>query len=588
MNQVPDNDLPISNTVPPEDLPNQGSTPLDVASNIQLPGILGYGENIVKDIAGNVAGTAESLKTGLYDIPKAVGILPQEVSHSIVTGEPLNTSLGNITRQGVSGMAQGIEDFSQHPIDTMLKHPVSTALAIKGATDLGDSILPDNAPLISGKLLEKAANIPDKATELKGYNEPTPSQSEIDSAIQKVRDTVKNVWKEHGNVLNKAREDAGIPTSEDEVADSIRKYGNEFGLDLGKPLQLPDNLKMNAPITGDEPIQPFVKGDVVPLKSTVHGMPDLNVKYNGPMMNPPSSEFAKQMGYTPEQLKAFSEPMFNLDKDIPAHAGDVPHPANSTLAKTTLESHGYQVPEGMQKLQVPESMPMPYTIGEHDTPQDLVTEINRFKSNTPYIAPQDQIKAAEYFKDQIVQQGVFKTDTAKGRTMGVLKSQFRDLSDITTQNSPALQEAKSKMSGLYDTMDNINDKLSAGPGQAESYLRRLFTSKSSAIKDDLRALAKIEQLSGQPVLTNLFKKFAGEAYGQSLGQSVHTVFQAPYAALTSPKYIMTPLQRFGPSILKAPLAGISGAGLAATKGFPISSQNNNLSELQSLKDKLNQ
>src|SRR5207248_106957 len=91
------------------------------------------------------------------------------------------------------------------------------------------------------------ASLPERAIELGGAHEPTPKPLEIETAVKNVQKTIKDVWNEHGNILNKANNEAGLPASKSEIAASNRKYGNPFGLDLNKALELPDNYKKMAP-----------------------------------------------------------------------------------------------------------------------------------------------------------------------------------------------------------------------------------------------------------------------------------------------------------------------------------------------------
>jgi hypothetical protein len=333
---------------------------------------------------------------------------------------------------------------------------------------------------------------------------------------------------------------------------------------------MPENFAKQAPEMEAAPIKPLQKGDEVTL--THPTQPPIKATYRAP------STFVDA---TPEQM----DPIFDLKQPVKNPNANWSHPVDSTLSQSTLESYGYKIPQGMPQMEAPKTMAMPYTIGEHDTPQQLMTEINRFKQNLPYITKTDQAKTASYLQDQIVQQGVFKQDIAKGRTFGVLKSQYGDLGNVISNSSDNLAAAKAKMGDLYDTMKSVNKKLSGEKGSAESYLRRLFTSKSPAVKDDLKALTKLDTLAGSNTVETLFKKFAGESYGQFLGESVHTIFQAPYALLTSPKLAMTPIMKFGPAALKTAKFGAIGA---TEKGFtPAQINPDNGSALQSVGDRLN-
>jgi hypothetical protein len=413
---------------------------------------------------------------------------------------------------------------------------------------MGEKILPDAVKEGIPGLLRKAASIPEKATELEGYNQPIPTQAEIETGVKNVQDMVGKVWKEHGDLLNKANAEAGLPASKAEIAESNRKFGNPFGLDLNKPLAQPKNLTQMAPemeegIAG--PVHP--DGTQVFLKGTMGG--GISPNTGQPL---PKTNIWGVRNSDPNVLKA--------------QFGDV---SPGSVPENVLKEKGYQLP-GQTNL-----TNMPYKIGAHDTAEQLQTEIERFKANLPYIDKKDQVKAASYLQDQIATTpGMDLGGAVKGKTLGVLKSQRNDLAQVISGASDTLASAKSKMGDLYDIMDDVNKKLSAGPGKAESYLRTLFTSKSPAVKDDLKALAKLETLSGQPVLQTLFKKFAGEAYGQSLGQSVHTIFQAPYAALTSPRGVIGPALRYGPGVAK---------GL---KFGAIGGVESNMSNLQSVGDRL--
>lgn len=463
-------------------------------------GVVDPYKDAVSDAWKNIAGMTGGAIVNATKLGGEALAAPAELAQGIAKNDVQMPTVLKDTQTQTDAMAEGAKDFASHPIDSIAKHPVSTGLAIAalaGPESIISKILPETEASSSAKFLKQVANMPERATQYEGYKQPIPTQDELAGAIQKVQSAVKSVWQEHGDLLNKAKKGAGIPSTEDEIVDSVRKYGNNFGLDLNKPLELPENMKHNSS----------------PMEEDT-------------------------LGATSKDQNVSGEPM----------------------------------PKELQK-------PMAYKLGDHDTPQQLMTEVNRFKSNLPYISKADQAKAASYLQDQIVQQGVFKTDTAKGSTMGVLKSQYRDLKDVIVGSSDNLQAAKGKMADLYNTMEDISNKISEGPGSAEAYLRRLFKSQDPSTKDDLKALTKIEVLSGKPVLTELFKKFAGEAYGKALGQNVHSITQLPYAAATSPKYVLKPLAK----VAKLPKLAASGLGV----GFNLRQSNpQSNSILQSTLDKM--
>jgi hypothetical protein len=120
-----------------------------------------------------------------------------------------------------------------------------------------------------------------------------------------------------------------------------------------------------AGATTNDVVTPAV-GDTVSLRSTTPGMPDLNVKYNGPMMK-------DSPGLSPELKEMAKQPMFNLDKDVPAHAGDVMHPTNSTVAKSTLEARGYRFPNSYAKG----GMAFPHvTFLENESPAQVKKDVH--------------------------------------------------------------------------------------------------------------------------------------------------------------------------------------------------------------------
>lgn len=545
----------------PENTTQQSSTPSvgDYVKNTVLPDALQQGAGMAK-MAYDVGG----------------GLIPSAMPSMADLQHPVDSITGKVKE-----MAEPVTNFKEYT----KQHPVSQAMNIAGlASGLGGAfkeampnLIPDSVMAKIPDFLNKLTEIPTKATERKGYLEKAPTQNELQTAIQNVRDVASKLQSEIGGALNKTKADAGIPTDKAEMAASVRKYGNLFNLDTSKPLQLPKQYSQNAPEMSPEntPLNPLKIGDEV--TATHPDKPPVKMVYKMPGM-----------------MVGINDPAFDLKEPVPNPNASWSHPIDSTLSKSTLESYGYKVPEGTPAMQAEPSMAMAYKLGDHSKPETLMTEIERFKANQDYIAPKDRIKAASYLQDQI--QSHVDWDKSGDRLQGTLKQQYGDLKQVVHDNSPELQAQKTKMEGLYDAMDGISSKLNAGPGQAEAYLRKLFTSDSPAYKDDLTALAKIDKLAGTNTLDTLFQKFAGEEYGKTLSKGGIKLMKRslPYAigsglfghglvglggeaaegATTSPKVI-------GAIARNAPKIAGGAKGLAAGLQLPFQTP-----QMQSLRDRL--
>lgn len=158
------------------------------------------------------------------------------------------------------------------------------------------------------------------------------------------------------------------------------------------------------------------------------------------------------------------------------------------------------------------------------TPEELASNIAYFKrlSEGGNSDPKLTARVANALQDKVNQ---FVDWQKSGSDIeGVLKQQYKALGDIVTDNAVGLQSAKGDMAKTLDVFNDLKNRL-ADPdksGKAEQFLRNLFTSKSAASKDYLESLAKLEHISGKPVLSDLFKQFAGEAFSKASGNSKGT------------------------------------------------------------------
>ncbi len=86
----------------------------------------------------------------------------------------------------------------------------------------------------------------------------------------------------------------------------------------------------------------------------------------------------------------------------------------------------------------------------------------------------------------------------------------------------AIREAESHYSNARSVFDDLQSKLDE-PGQAENFLQRLFKNPTGKNKDYLNKLATVEQMTGQPVVSNLFDLYKQAAKGISYEELKHPV-----------------------------------------------------------------
>lgn len=420
---------------------------------------------------------------------------------------------------------------------------------------------------------KKLLGISESATKMGGPSLPTPSTEDINSAVDNVIKAHQDVVNSFGQDLNKAKTNAGLPVSEAEKSDSIRLYGNKRNLNIGQPLEMsPDAPKTVNP------------GDTISVSG--NNLPDQTLTYRGPMAQD-SPEALKNLGVSDDLINKMKQPFYDLSTDIPGH------PAKSSLSEEALKAAGYNLPDISKGS-------LGYKITPTTNSEGLNGEVGRFLNNLDYISKNDQIKAASYFQDRI--KSYIPDFSQEGNeTQGLLKSKYQQLKDVINNASPELQQAKSNFAQMKQSLDLVSDKLAPDqPGKTQDFLRRVFTSNTQAANDTRQQLASLEQLSGQPVISDLFKKFAGQEFGQFVGPTGERLVKKslPYAiggtlfghglaslgglgieaAATSPKLIGGLESIVPKSIQAAPIAAEVGQkGLQ----YPFRTP-----QLQSLKDRL--
>lgn len=156
-------------------------------------------------------------------------------------------------------------------------------------------------------------------------------------------------------------------------------------------------------------------------------------------------------------------------------------------------------------------------------------------------------------------------------------------------NGKAIRATEKKFSEMADIYDDLQKKISE-EGKGEDFLRKVFESDAAVYKDWRGKLAHLEQVTGKPLLTDLFKKFAGEEAGKLVGRpyvaglAIGGMFVNPlFASLTltaqSPK-AMTSLAR---GIIKTG-SGLSKAASLSKIPYIAAKQSSRQRELNSLED----
>ncbi len=379
-----------------------------------------------------------------YEIEKQQG-LPKGDSDSNFT------QIGNVAKQALRQTFEGLaspmpgsilttparvvqENAQQTGSEVAQRTQNALGTDLARAAGFGASVLTDptsylGAENVLGKAAIPAAEGPGLLDKLIGLFKRGSSSEEIRGGTQAVTDMVKGAKTKFGEALNEAKSKF-LPTTVEEKADSIRKFGHTFDFDPKSPLKLPDELSQMAPKMGDEIVG-----------ATTH--------------------------------------------DI-AQAGALPEGVSKPIEQTALAQPAYK-------------------LGSHSTPESLITEIERFKKNLDYIAPEDRVKAASYLQDQMSKQGVDFTKP-QGETMGVLKQQYKDLSKVIEGSDPELSGAKAKMREAYQAVGNLERNLKE-PGQAEAFLKRIFSNPTGKNADALAHLKAVEKLTGTETVDELFDKF---------------------------------------------------------------------------------
>lgn len=221
------------------------------------------------------------------------------------------------------------------------------------------------------------------------------------------------------------------------------------------------------------------------------------------------------------------------------------------------------------------------------TPEELAKGIAKFKALQKGGVSDKALngRVADALQNKI--NGMVDWTKSGDEIQGILKQQYKDLGDLVLDASVDLKSAKGEMAKALDVFDDLKTQL-ADPdksGKAEAYLRRLFTSKSAATKDTLESLAKLEHMSGKPVLSDLFKLFAGESYSTLtpngttlLDTGIRTLLGQSPAAIKMLGNVNREAAAMTEKVMKSKLANRAlNVGLVSLKDNP---------DLQSVRDRL--
>lgn len=203
-----------------------------------------------------------------------------------------------------------------------------------------------------------------------------------------------------------------------------------------------------------------------------------------------------------------------------------------------------------------------------DNPNELAKNVAVFKDNAENMAPAIRAKLADYLQNVIASKVDF-SKSGGGRLNGLLKTQYGDLGDIIDNSSKGLSTAKSNMSDILDNIRFVTSKME-DPGQAQAFLKRLYSNPTGKNADYLNALRNIESMTGKETLDDLFNKFSSQS---SLD------LRHPIADTVS-----STLRNAGNTIRAIP-----GASIGPAVSIPGAMPGNklfNISSMQSLRDKL--
>lgn len=133
-----------------------------------------------------------------------------------------------------------------------------------------------------------------------------------------------------------------------------------------------------------------------------------------------------------------------------------------------------------------------------------------------------------------------------------------------------IREAETHFSNAQSVFDDLQSKM-AEPGQAEGFLKRVLTSDNPLYKDYRNKLATLENVTNQPVISNLKDLFQKQAAGITYEELKHPIASMIKSGLPQ-------------GLIKRSAEGVGNLSAAVSRGLQ---QPFNTPQMQSLKDRLN-
>lgn len=512
----------------------QPETPISAGGMNQttIPAMKEAAKQAVGLYGQQIKGSIEEVKNLAQGIPGAAIKGSQFLSGDIASAIPSTEEAKSL----YSNMGQSLLDALKHPLDTLSKNKLGVASMFMVPTSEGANFSKSTSSFLSNA-----------GERIKGIFKEAPTAGEIESGVQNVQNALKRVISERGELLNTAKREVGLPITPEEKVKALKETGNQFNFNQEDQASI--NKAFGEKFGG-------VSGH----------MPDM------------LTEFAdKAMKANPKDLYTYISNRVD-DVTLGTEKGELlpsgkqwfkSVSGRTELSPETAYFKDRQVAdqfkqEVMIKLKDMSSFLKPENI---KSPEDLSIAIDNFKTYSPMMGETTRVKLASLLQDKISN---FVDYSKPGDSLqGVLKTQGRDLRNIGIPDS--LKGSKAQMKEALDLMDDLGKKLE-DPGKSEAFLRRLFTSKNAANKDYLNSLARLETMSGEPVLSNLFELFQKEANSTI---SSHTLQHPISTAIKTVLPYAVDSLKVTPSLAKK---------AAVLSGFQQLKDN---TVLQSLKDRLN-
>lgn len=457
----------------------------------------------------NIDKPAEPEKPKFYELEKQPG-LPKTAMDAVkqLGGRVLNEVTSPFPGVDPRGIALAASELAgQAGNDIAAKAVPVLGKTLGRVTGLASSIALDPASYMAGALTSKPAKaitnkigelaseklpglykflakVPEQATktllENKGVLPEATAQAE-EALTQRVQKALTGAVKERGVALNEAKAAAGMPVSVEDKVKALKDTGNEFGVHQG-------DLNDMAKAFGDK------YGPKTHLKKMLG-------EWAGDYVTNPKDAATK----IEDTLKANTNSGDKVGGWFP-----------SDEVRKMFQS------ELMGKLEEFKSFAH---FDDIKDPKQLAISIDNFNQMAEKIPEKARVKMASLLQDKI---NNFVDWNKSGNSIeGVLKQQYGKLADVATPE--ALRDSKSGFAEAKNLMDDLEKKLGGDEGKAQEFLGKIFTNPTPANQDYIKKLAKLEAVSGHPILTDLYKHFASKSFSHNISRPVFEGMEGVYA-----------------------------------------------------------